>query len=210
MALAIAQEASFRARPFDAEQADDPIELFRIWYNEAVQTEPNDPNAVALATASASGVPSARMVLMKRLDQRGFSFYTNAESRKGKELSENPRAAMCFHWKTQRRQVCVQGVVSELPSDDADAYFHSRSRGSQIAAAVSAQSRPLESREKLERAALELDAHCSGEIPRPADWRGYVLAPESIEFWQDGAYRMHDRMVFVRTDKGWKATRLYP
>jgi pyridoxamine 5'-phosphate oxidase len=150
------------------------------------------------------------MVLMKRIYEEGFSFYTNAESQKGRELRENPRAAMCFHWKTQRRQVRVQGRVRELPVQEADKYFYSRARRSQIGAAVSAQSRPLESREKLERAAAEFAAQWPDEVSRPAYWRGYVLEPQQIEFWQDGAFRLHDRMLFSRAADGWQKVRLYP
>jgi pyridoxamine 5'-phosphate oxidase len=150
------------------------------------------------------------MVLMKRLDARGFSFYTNAESQKGRELSANPRAAMCFHWKTQRRQVRIQGTVQQLPPEDADAYFNSRSRMSRIGALASAQSRPLASRAQLEEAAKELAARYPDQVPRPEYWRGYVLAPERIEFWQEGEYRLHDRIVFTLIDGGWQKNRLFP
>jgi pyridoxamine 5'-phosphate oxidase len=195
---------------FDAEGADDPFELFRVWMAAAAATEPNDPEAVALATASADGAPSVRMVLMKRLDARGFSFYTNAESHKGRELLANPRAAMCFHWKTQRRQVRVEGDVLQLPAEDADAYFHSRGRRSQIGAVASAQSRPLASRAELEASAAEIAQRYPGEVPRPDYWRGFCLVPRSIEFWQDGPDRLHDRIVFERNGEGWGKTRLYP
>jgi len=197
-------------RHFDAEEALDPIALFRVWMGAAVETEANDPDAVALATATAEGVPSVRMVLMKRLDERGFSFYTNVESQKGRELLENPHAAMCFHWKTQRRQVRVAGTVSELPTKDADLYFHSRGRLSQIGALASQQSRPLGSREDLELTARRLAAEYPDEVPRPEYWRGYVLRPERIEFWQQGDARLHDRIVFTRAGGGWRKTRLYP
>jgi len=197
-------------RHFDAEDADDPIVLFRAWMAAAVETEPNDPDAVSLATATVEGVPSVRMVLMKRVDALGFSFYTNAESRKGRELMENPRAAMCFHWKTQRRQVRVEGPVRELPDEDADEYFRSRGRRSRIGALASAQSRPLGSREELEALAWELDELYPGEVPRPEYWRGYVLEPERIEFWQQGEDRLHDRIVFERAGLGWTKTRLFP
>jgi pyridoxamine 5'-phosphate oxidase len=195
---------------FDAEDADDPIAVFRKWMAAAVETEPSDPDATALATATADGVPSVRMVLMKRLDERGFSFYTNADSQKGRELLENPNAAMCFHWKTQRRQVRVEGMVRELPAEDADAYFRSRGRGSQIGALASAQSRPLGSRAELEAAARELEERYPGDIPRPEYWRGYVLEPRRIEFWQQGENRLHDRVVFVRAGQTWQRTRLFP
>lgn len=177
---------------------------------EAIATELNDPDAVALATVSPDGMPSVRMVLMKRLDERGFSFFTNAESQKGRELRENPRAAMCFHWKTQRRQVRIEGEIRELPPEEADTYFHTRARRSQVGAAVSAQSRPLETRAALERAANEYEQQHPGVIPRPAYWRGYVLQPSTIEFWQEGAFRLHDRIVYLRTHGSWRKTRLYP
>jgi pyridoxamine 5'-phosphate oxidase len=188
----------------------DPIATFRAWMTDAEAKELNDPIAAALATASRDGVPSVRMVLMKRLDERGFAFYTNAESQKGVELAENPRAAMCFHWKSLRRQVRVSGTVTELPAEDADAYFHSRTRLSQLGAAASAQSRVLESREVLEARARELGSEFPGESPRPSYWKGYVLRPERIEFWQDGAGRMHDRFLFVRLEDGWRMDRLFP
>jgi pyridoxamine 5'-phosphate oxidase len=210
VALEIQQEPFSGTRHFDAEDATDPIELFQIWMSEARRTEPNDPDAVALATASADGMPSVRMVLMKSIYRGGFSFYTNSESQKGRELRENPRAAMCFHWKTQRRQVRVEGRVHELPPQEADRYFHTRARRSQIGAAVSAQSSALESRELLERAAHQFEQQWPGEIPRPAYWRGYVLEPQRIEFWQDGAFRLHDRIVFSRTTAHWDKMRLYP
>jgi len=197
-------------RHFDAEGAVDPIALFRVWIAAAVETEPNDPDAASLATATADGVPSVRMVLMKRLDERGFSFYTNADSRKGCELLENPHAAMCFHWKTQRRQIRIAGAVRELPGEDADEYFRSRGRQSQIGAVASAQSRPLGSRTELEAAVREVAARYPGEVPRPEYWQGYVLEAQRIEFWQQGEDRLHDRIVFVREDEGWSKTRLYP
>jgi pyridoxamine 5'-phosphate oxidase len=190
--------------------ASDPIATFRAWMKDAEAKEWNDPNAAALATASREGMPSVRMVLMKRVDERGFAFYTNAESQKGVELGENPRAAMCFHWKSLRRQVRVSGAVMELPAEDADEYFRSRTRLSQLGAVASAQSRVLESREALEARVRELGAEFPGEIPRPGYWKGYVLWPESIEFWQDGAGRMHDRFLFVRTEDGWRMDRLFP
>ncbi len=194
----------------DAEAAVDPIALFRAWMREAEAGEPNDPNAVALATATADGAPSVRMVLLKGLDERGFAFYTNAESRKGMELSENPRAAMCFHWKSLRRQVRVEGLVSELPDAEADAYFHSRSRGSQLGAIASRQSRPLASRQALEERVRLAEERNPDEVSRPEYWRGYVLWPERIEFWVNGTERLHDRFLFLHTDTGWSKERLYP
>jgi pyridoxamine 5'-phosphate oxidase len=150
------------------------------------------------------------MVLLKGLDERGFAFYTNAESRKGLELAENPRAAMCFHWKSLRRQVRVEGLVSELPDTDADAYFHSRSRGSQLGAVASRQSRPLASRQALEARVQSVEERYPNVVSRPDFWRGYVLWPERIEFWVNGAERLHDRFLFSRTDTGWIKERLYP
>jgi pyridoxamine 5'-phosphate oxidase len=188
----------------------DPLALFRVWLSEAEATEPNDPNAAALATASRSGAPSTRIVLMKQLDQRGFAFFTNAESRKGLELRDNPQAAMCFHWKSLRRQVRVEGLVEDLPEKETDAYFHSRSRLSHLGAAASSQSRPLESRDVLERRVQALEAQYPGEVPRPYYWKGYVLRPERIEFWADGAGRLHDRILFVRGESGWVKSRLFP
>ncbi|HWW23637.1 MAG TPA: pyridoxamine 5'-phosphate oxidase [Edaphobacter sp.] len=193
-----------------AAAALDPVSLFRAWMEEAVAREPNDPNAVALATATPDGVPSVRMVLLKGLDERGFAFYTNSESRKGLELAANPRAAMCFHWKSLQRQVRVEGAVTELPAAEADVYFHSRSRGSQLGAAVSRQSQVLQSREVLEEMVKEYAAGHEGEIPRPEQWKGYVLQPERVEFWINRENRLHDRFLFVRGDVGWVKSRLFP
>jgi pyridoxamine 5'-phosphate oxidase len=194
----------------DMEEAVDPILLFGAWMNAAEASELNDATAAALATATRDGVPSVRMVLMKRADQRGFRFYTNAESEKGVELCENPLAAMCFHWKSLRRQVRISGSVSELPAEEADEYFQSRSRLSQLAAAASQQSRVLASREVLEARVKELDREFPGKIPRPEYWKGYLMQPERIEFWMSGAGRMHDRILFSRTGDGWQKERLYP
>jgi pyridoxamine 5'-phosphate oxidase len=194
----------------DAEAAVEPIALFRAWMRDAEAGELNDPNAVALATATTDGAPSVRMVLLKGLDERGFAFYTNAESRKGSELSENPRAAMCFHWKSLRRQVRVEGLVSELPDAEADAYFRSRSRGSQLGAVASRQSRTLASRQTLEERVRLAEERNPDEVSRPEYWRGYVLWPERIEFWVNGAERPHDRFLFLRTDSEWLKERLYP
>jgi pyridoxamine 5'-phosphate oxidase len=194
----------------DMDEAVDPIALFGAWMNAAESSELNDATAVALATATRDGVPSVRMVLMKRADQRGFRFYTNAESEKGVELAENPRAAMCFHWKSLRRQVRISGSVSELSAEEANEYFQSRSRLSQLAAAASQQSRVLASREVLEARVKELDQEFPGRIPRPEYWKGYLLQPERIEFWMSGAGRMHDRILFLRTGDGWRKERLYP
>ncbi|QHS51703.1 pyridoxamine 5'-phosphate oxidase [Edaphobacter sp. 12200R-103] len=192
------------------EQAFDPLPIFHEWLLEAEKSEPNDPNAAALATATGDGAPSVRMVLVKKVDERGFCFYTNADSRKGCELKENPRAALCFHWKSLRRQVRVEGPVVELPAEDADRYFQSRSRMSQVGAAVSQQSRPLKSRQRLEELVERFDAEHPGGISRPEYWHGYAVVPERIELWMDGDYRLHNRFLFVRKGDEWTRTRLFP
>lgn len=187
-----------------------PIELFQQWLSAAESAEPNDPNAAALATASADGEPSVRMVLVKRMDEHGFWFFTNAESAKGSQLAANPRASLCFHWKSLRRQVRVSGPVSPLSDEDSDAYFHSRSRRSQIGAAVSQQSRPLPGRAALEEQVKHFEAAHPGEILRPGYWRGFKIAPSRIEFWADGPDRLHDRMLYTRENESWSQIRLYP
>jgi len=189
---------------------ENPLLQFDLWLREAETSEPNDPNAAALATATASGAPSVRMVLAKRVGEERFCFFTNAESQKGRQLAENPRAALCFHWKSLRRQVRVEGSVAGLPEEASDIYFHSRSRGSQIGAAVSDQSRVLLSRERLEAKARAFAEAHPGEIPRPAYWRGFCLHPERIEFWLNGPDRLHDRFLFVRNTGRWQQSRLYP
>jgi pyridoxamine 5'-phosphate oxidase len=189
---------------------NDPLAQFDLWLTEATASEPNDPNAAALATASRDGAPSVRMVLPKRVGEERFCIFTNAESQKGHELIENPRAALCFHWKSLRRQVRVEGKITALSAEASDTYFHSRSRGSQIGAAVSDQSRPLASREELEAKAKAFAELHPGEIPRPEYWRGFCLHPERIEFWMDGKDRLHDRFVFVRDGVEWRQSRLYP
>jgi len=190
--------------------SDDPLAQFDLWLREAEASESNDPNACALATATASGAPSVRMVLAKRVGEERFCFFTNAESQKGRQLAENPRAALCFHWKSLRRQVRVEGPLTPLTAAASDAYFHSRSRGSQISAAVSDQSRPLASRAFLaDKAAAFTHSH-PGEIPRPDYWRGFYLTPLKMEFWSDGQDRLHDRLLFTREEESWSQTRLYP
>jgi pyridoxamine 5'-phosphate oxidase len=191
-------------------ESKDPIALFKEWLKEAESSEPNDPNAAALATATPDGRPSVRMVLVKRVDERGFCFFTNAESRKGVELRSNPWAALCLHWKTLRRQVRVEGPVNELEPADVDAYFHSRSRESQIGAAVSQQSRPLGSREQLEAQVRQFAEEHPGEVPRPSYWKGYCVYPEQIEFWINAENRLHNRFLFTRENGAWKTIRLYP
>jgi pyridoxamine 5'-phosphate oxidase len=188
----------------------DPLELFGLWLQEAERSEPNDPNAAALATSTLDGVPSVRMVLVKRADERGFCFFTNAESKKGMELQQNPKAAICFHWKTLRRQVRVEGRVTEMEVGEVDAYFHSRPRSSQIGAAVSEQSRPLASREELEERFRRFAEQHPAEVPRPPHWCGFCVHAERIEFWMNGENRLHDRFLFTREAGQWKRTRLYP
>ena len=194
----------------EMETADDPIALFVAWMKAAEKSELNDASATALATATPDGMPSVRMVLMKRVDERGFCFYTNAESQKGVELAENPRASMCFHWKSLRRQVRISGYVSELSAEEADDYFQNRPRLSQLAAVASQQSRVLAGRELLEDRVKALERVYPGRIPRPVYWKGYLLRPERIEFWRSGEGRMHDRFLFSRSEAGWRKERLYP
>jgi pyridoxamine 5'-phosphate oxidase len=192
------------------ETAVDPVALFGAWMKEAETSELNDASAGALATTSRDGMPNVRMVLVKQIDERGFCFYTNAESQKGLELADNPRAAICFHWKSLRRQVRVAGTVTELSAAEADDYFHSRPRLSQLGAVASEQSRVLASREVLVARVKDLEKRFPGEIPRPEYWRGYVLMPEWIEFWKSGEGRLHDRFLFSRSGEGWRKERLFP
>lgn len=190
----------------------DPFILFQGWLKEAEEKEINDPNAMCLATASASGQPAARMVLLKGLDAAGFHFYTNSESQKGGELSENPRAALLFHWKTLRRQVRVEGKVDVLPDRYADDYFASRPRGSRIGAWVSQQSRPLKDYQSLKDETQAKEKSFAGDenIPRPDYWKGYCVVPARIEFWIDGEFRLHERYVYIRDGDGWTVRMLYP
>lgn len=191
--------------------AIDPFAHFESWMAEATKSEPNDPNAVCLATCTPEGIPSARMVLLKGLDPRGFVFYTNLESRKGGELAANPQAALCFHWKSLHRSVRVEGAVEAVSEAEADAYYASRARGSRIGAWASKQSRPLESRFALEKAVAEYTMKFGiSEIPRPAFWSGFRVVPRRIEFWRDMPFRLHDRQVFHRAGEGWQVEALYP
>jgi pyridoxamine 5'-phosphate oxidase len=190
--------------------AEDPLDLFDRWLGEAEEGEPNDPNAAALATATPKGEPSVRIVLVKRVIPDRFCFFTNAESQKGRELEMNRRAALCFHWKSLRRQVRVEGTVHELEAQVVDAYFHSRSRASQIGAAISDQSRILKSREELEERVRRFSETTAGEVPTPACWRGFRIQPKRIEFWINGADRLHDRFLFTRKGEGWDQVRLFP
>ncbi len=193
----------------------DPLSIFAAWLAEAEEKEPNDPNAMALATVGTDGMPSCRMVLLKGYDPQGFVFYTNYESRKGRQLLATPKAALLFHWKSLRRQVRVEGPVAPVGEAEADAYFASRPKQSQIGAWASQQSRPLEGRFELEkRVALFAAKYAVSTVPRPPYWSGFRLTPQRIEFWQDGAFRLHDRLVYSRQDPseggGWSTERLYP
>ncbi|MBP1850323.1 pyridoxamine 5'-phosphate oxidase [Rhizobium halophytocola] len=197
----------------DFTEETEPFALFGAWLEDATASEPNDPNAVAVATVDENGLPNVRMVLLKDFDSRGFIFYTNFESRKGREILGQKKAAMCFHWKTLRRQVRIRGEVEVVTDAEADAYYASRPRGSRIGAWASKQSRPLESRFALEKAVAEYSArYALGDIPRPAHWSGFRLKPLSIEFWHDRKFRLHDRVEFHRDtpDGDWAKTRMYP
>ncbi len=192
-------------------QETDPLPRFHAWLAEARANEPNDPEAMTLATADSRGRPSARMVLLKDADARGFVFYTNLESRKGQELGENPHAALLMHWKSLRRQVRIEGPVSPVDPAEADEYFASRPRGSRIGAWASSQSRPMEAMFVLERRVAEFTARFGlGEIPRPPHWSGFRLAPERIEFWKDGKFRLHERIIHIREGNSWRLERLFP
>jgi pyridoxamine 5'-phosphate oxidase len=197
----------------DFTEADEPLRLFAAWMEEASDKEPADPNAMAVATVDADGMPNVRMVLLKGVDERGFVFYTNMQSAKGRELDANPKAALVFHWKSLSRQVRVRGTVERVSEAEADAYFASRARLAQIGAWASKQSAPLESRLAFEKAiAVYTAKHAIGTIPRPPHWSGYRIVPLAIEFWQDRPFRLHDRIEFTRAANGadWKRTRLYP
>ena len=195
----------------DFTEDNEPFSLFGTWLKEAEASEPNDPNALALATVDSDGLPNVRMVLLKSFDMDGFVFFTNYESRKGQELLGQKKAAMVFHWKSLRRQVRVRGPVEPVSDAEADAYFETRARGSRIGAWASRQSRPLESRFALEKAVGEYTMKFGiGHIPRPAHWSGFRLRPVSIEFWADRPFRLHDRVEFTRAGDGWEKVRMYP
>ena len=197
----------------DFTEAAEPFDLFASWFAEAQKNEPNDPEAMALATADADGLPDVRMVLLKEASPAGFVFYSNAESAKGRELEANPKAAGVMHWKSLRRQVRFRGAVERVSDADADAYFASRALQSRLGAWASQQSRPLESRFALEKSVAKYAAKFAlGTIPRPPYWGGYRIKPIYLEFWSDGAFRLHDRIVFRREtpDAPWRKERLYP
>ena len=197
----------------DFTAADEPLRLFAAWYDEAVAREPDVPNAMALATADADGLPNLRMVLMKGFDPQGFVFYTSVDSAKGRELDATHKAALLFHWKSLNRQVRLRGPVERVSDAEADAYFATRPRLAQIGAWASKQSAPLESRLAFEKAvALATAKFVVGTVPRPPYWTGYRLLPTIMEFWQDRPYRLHDRIEFHREHAGaaWSKTRLYP
>ncbi len=201
----------------DVFTSQDPLVLFEEWLEAAGKSEPNDPNAMALATVDEDGLPDVRMVLLKGADRGGFVFYTNLESAKGRELLTSGKAAVCFHWKSMRRQIRVRGPIAQVSDQEADAYFQSRARDSRIGAWASQQSRPLKGRFELEKEVARYAAkHAVGEVPRPPYWSGFRIMPQQIEFWRDRPFRLHDRLVFHRqgdvTGDGWDWTteRLYP
>ena len=191
--------------------ADDPLALFDSWFAEAKASEPNDPDAMALATATPDGRPSVRMVLLKDHGPQGFTFYTNADSRKGGELEADSNAALLFHWKSLRRQVRIEGPVSEVSPAEADAYFATRSRDSQLGAHASDQSRPLSDRATFDQRYEEVKRRFEGrDVPRPDRWTGFRVTPERIEYWTDRPHRLHERRLFVRQSDGWSEGLLYP
>ena len=197
----------------DFTEADEPLRLFAAWFEEAQRSEPSDASAMTLATVDVDGLPNARMVLLKGFDERGFVFYTNLESAKGRELDRHAKAALVFHWKSLNRQVRLRGTVEPVDAAEADAYFASRARLAQIGAWASKQSAPLESRMAFEKAiALAMAKYAVGTVPRPPYWSGYRVKPLVMEFWHDRPYRLHDRIEFQRAALGepWSKTRLYP
>jgi len=200
-----------KMKPMSLADATDPFVQFQSWFAEAQAAEINDANAMSVATVGADGRPSLRILLLKGVDERGFGFFTNTQSRKGDQLAANAVAALTFHWKSLRRQVRIEGLVEQVSPQEADDYFASRPRGSQIGAWASRQSRPLDQRETLEAAVREMEARYDGQpVPRPPHWSGYRVVPDYIEFWQDREFRLHDRIVFTRTGGEWTKQRFYP
>ena len=199
------------APPLPLLPENDPFALFESWLRDATASEPNDPNAMTLSTVDADGLPDARMVLLKDVDPRGFVFYTNLESAKGRELAANPRAALSFHWKTLRRAVRVRGDAEPVTGAEADAYFSSRARSARIGAWASDQSRPMPDRFALEKRVAEVGLRFGlGSVPRPPNWSGFRIVPRTLEFWRDRPFRLHERLVFARDGDGWTTSRLYP
>ena len=198
--------------PIEITNNDNPFEIFDTWFDLAKESELDDPNAMCLATVSKDGKPSARMVLLKEHDDRGFVFYTNKESRKGTELLATQSAALCFHWKSLHRQIRIEGQIEEVSAAQADAYYNSRHRGSRIGAWSSLQSQPLDSRDTLAKRVADFEEKFKDQedIPRPPHWTGFRVKPEMIEFWDDGEYRLHDRFVFEKLGETWQVQRLYP
>jgi pyridoxamine 5'-phosphate oxidase len=196
----------------DLPETDDPFGLFARWMQDALKSEPRDADAAAFATVDSAGLPDVRMVLVKKFDERGFAFFTNAESAKGSEIAENPKAALVWHWKSLNRQIRVRGTVERVSERESDDYFASRPRGAQIGAWASRQSRPLESRKALEAAVARYENQYAEKVPRPPHWVGYRVVPLTIEFWADRPFRLHDRLVFTRPASGkpWARERLYP
>ncbi|KXV21908.1 pyridoxamine 5'-phosphate oxidase [Gluconobacter japonicus] len=204
------QETSMPSQPL-IDLTADPFALFATWMSDAEASEPNDPNAMAVATSTPDGRPSVRMLLLKGMDEQGFVFYTNVESHKGRDLLTNPHVALLFHWKSLRRQIRIEGPVTQVSEEEADAYFASRSPMSRLGAIASDQSRPLDDRSTFEeRLKAAEEKYGDGPIPRPNNWTGFRVSPDAIEFWQDRPFRLHDRALWTRDGSGWNVTRLYP